>query len=29
MYSIPRFYDLVMYLVKSDKEKVLSSKDMF
>jgi hypothetical protein len=29
MYSIPRFYNPVIYLVKSDKEEVLSGERMF
>jgi hypothetical protein len=29
MHSIPKFYNPVMHPVKSDKEKVLSNKDIF
>jgi hypothetical protein len=29
MHSIPKFYNLVIHLVKSNKEKVLSDKDIF
>jgi hypothetical protein len=29
MHGILKFYNLVMYLVESDKEEVLSNKDIF